>query len=322
MKLIYLFCLLICMSLPPEANKAYGLCLEQAQQGVESIRVELAARSYPSWDAWQSIEKTKSFEHISGSLSVDGPGQIPFDFYLSNPQNSYGKNDPQPLIVLFPGFGGASWIDHYVSKYFAKRGFHVAISHYRDEENDRKPEKIYEVTKNNMLAGMSIIDAFSELPEVDTDRIGLLGYSFGGIRGGFLSIVDERMKAANFVVSSAQFARTIIDSSLPAIKDLKEEHMRALGSPTEAEYESYIESSLPFEPYQAHCSSDYSNHFLITAKADTIVPTPLQESYASQLPGAQTTSYQLGHIPSVLWFAMRDLSKSEQFFKSRFESFK
>ena len=299
--------------------KVYAACRSKAQLGLQQLKEELASRNLPNWSSWEAVAESESYDHIKGFLFADGPGDIPYDLYLSHSQKEeYQANNKKPLIVLFPGFQGASWIDHHIAKYFASHGFHMVISHYRDTENDRNPEKIYEVTKNNILAGMEIIDALSQLQEVDADNIGLLGYSFGGIRGGFLSLVDERIKAVNFVVSSGQFAQTIIDSSLPAIKELREEHKAALGSPSIEDYHDYLENSLPFEPYQAICSQDYSHYFLVTARADTIVPTALQDSFVSNLKGSQSLSYNLGHIPSVLWFALRDLKKSEQFFNSIF----
>lgn len=299
----------------PFAQLAHSECHRQAQLGLEKIKVELASRKLPNWQTWEAVEESRNFQHVKGFLSAESPGPIPFDLYLNSSQDTLHPNK-KPLIVLFPGFQGASWIDHHMGRYFAKRGIHVVISHYRDTENDRKPEKLYEVTKNNIHAGMSIIDAVTQLGEVDPDRIGLVGYSFGGIRGGFLSLIDERIKAVNFIVSSGQFAKTIVDSSLPAIAELRQEHMNAIGTSNLKEYQKYLENSLPFEPYQSLCTSDFSHYLMVTSKTDTIVPADLQESFAEQLSGAQVISYHLGHIPSVLWYALKDLKKAEDFFHS------
>ncbi|MFK7826220.1 MAG: alpha/beta hydrolase family protein [Oligoflexales bacterium] len=303
-------------SLSYSATGALGKCTEQGQLGLNKIKTELTKRSIPNWQTWESITKTKTFEHIKGLISAEGPGQIPYDLYLNTKNQGQESNSKKPLVLIFPGFQGVSWIDHHIGKYFAKNGMHVLISHYRDIENDRRPEKIYEVTKNNIQAGMLVIDALIQLDEIDSEKIGLLGYSFGGIRGSFLALIDERIKAVNFIVSSGNFSKTILDSSLAAIDELRKEHMLALGSPTIEEYEKFLEHSLPFEPYQAICEQDYSHFFLVNSKTDTIVPSVLQDSFARQLTGAKTLTYRLGHIPSVLRFALRDLNKSQDFFSS------
>ena len=317
-----LFRILICIigSLASFEVKVLGICHVHDQLGLEQIKAELANRQIPNWESWEPVEKTNAFEHIKGFLTATGPGKIPYDLYISTVSQGQKTSEKKPLIVLFPGFQGASWIDHHIARYFAKSGISVVISHYRDIENDRRPEKIYEVTKNNIQAGMIIIDALSQLREVDSEKIGLLGYSFGGIRGSFLALIDKRIKAANFIVSSGNFTRTIIDSSLPAIDELRKEHMLAIGSPNIQEYEKFLESSLPFEPYRALCASDYSHFFLITSKTDTIVPSSLQNSFAEQLKEAKTQSYRFGHIPSVVWFALRNLHESQEFFRSIWKS--
>ena len=54
--------------------------------------------------------------------------------------------------------------------------------------------------------GMAALDYLCEQPFVDPDRLGVMGLSFGGTMTTWLSICDERLKAADIICYSDRFA--------------------------------------------------------------------------------------------------------------------
>ena len=51
----------------------------------------------------------------------------------------------------------------------------------------------------NVFDAMRAVDYLQERPEVDPDRIGCMGLSFGGTMTTFLTVVEERIKAADII---------------------------------------------------------------------------------------------------------------------------
>jgi len=58
--------------------------------------------------------------------------------------------------------------------------------------------------------GMKAIDYLQSRPEVDPERIGCMGLSFGGTMTTWLSLLDERIKAADIICYSDTFPRFAI----------------------------------------------------------------------------------------------------------------
>lgn len=59
----------------------------------------------------------------------------------------------------------------------------------------------------NIWDGMKAIDYLQDRPEVDASRIGCMGLSFGGTMTTWISLLDERVKAADVICYSDTFPR-------------------------------------------------------------------------------------------------------------------
>ena len=59
----------------------------------------------------------------------------------------------------------------------------------------------------NVFDGMRAIDYLTSLDCVDADNIGVMGLSFGGTMTTWISMLDERVKAADIICYSARFAK-------------------------------------------------------------------------------------------------------------------
>jgi dienelactone hydrolase len=57
----------------------------------------------------------------------------------------------------------------------------------------------FELLALDLWDGMRAIDYLQSRPEVDADRIGCIGLSFGGTMTAYLAALDERIKAADVV---------------------------------------------------------------------------------------------------------------------------
>jgi uncharacterized protein len=103
---------------------------------------------------------------------------------------------PSPAIVFCPGFTGTKYAAFYQPyiKAFASNGISVLITDYRgwgDSEGQRGA--IYPLEQvQDIRSGLTYLETRRE---VDSDRLGLFGVSFGAGHVCYVSGVDQRVKA-------------------------------------------------------------------------------------------------------------------------------
>jgi len=163
-----------------------------------------------------AYDKTESLglERAGGAISETGvkaPG-IRFqsrgataNSYLVMPE---GKG-PFPVVVYAHGWGmGADlWLDEAAA--MAKKGYagllvdEVGTSDFWTFGGDREIEAwvLYVIQERRAL------DLIATLPKLDASRIGFVGLSNGGVLGGLLAGVDDRVKAC-VLLGAAAFKRT------------------------------------------------------------------------------------------------------------------
>ena len=270
------------------------------------------ARSQVKWEDFSLKSQAEDYAYFVGSLDSESFMKKVTVYYYSS---LVGEKKLKPLLLIFPGIGGVSYYDHYIAKYFVKKGFHVAISHTIDVVNSLNPRKVDVVLQNNVLSSIGILDALTQFEDIDQSKIGLLGSSYGGIRSSFLLKVEDRISAAALVVASSQFAKILSSSDFFAVNYIKKSHMQQLGVTSDEQYEEYINNKLPFEPHDCFNDEDYSNHLIFSSKLDAVVPAHLQDSYVKLLKNARHIRFDnLGHIGSLIWFVAAHLPHTYRFF--------
>ena len=287
--------------------------LARGNIALETFKSEIEKRSRPILKKFKQKRKTRGFTYFKGKIEIEElQDQITFHYYKSLSKKSKSK----PLILIFPGLTGLTPLDYYMGRYYSKRGYNVAISHYRDEANELDPDNIDISMKNGILASLGVLDTVSEFEEVDSEQIALLGYSFGGIRASFLATLEERLSPVIVIVGSASLSRTLGQSKFPAVRKIREIHMEKLEETCVKKYEEYLKNKLTFEPSEHLINCNTSNYLTVTSKLDTAVPWEVQKSLVSQLTDPQHICFKtLGHCTSVCWFVIRHLNKSLELLK-------
>ncbi|NRA46141.1 MAG: prolyl oligopeptidase family serine peptidase [Oligoflexales bacterium] len=305
--------LLLCLEI------ASSSCLASTEESLELFKSELDQRSLPTLIKFKRKRQARSFEYFRGKIQIDEiPDPISFHFYKSLRNKSL---ESKPLVLIFPGFTGLTPLDYYMGRYYAKLGYNVAISHFRDEENEEDPTRIHISMKNGLLASLGVLDTVTKFKEVDKNKIAILGYSFGGIRASFLAAIDERISPVVLIVAGANLSQTLSQSKFPAVKKLRETHMKKLQETSVEKYEEYLKGKFPYEPYEHLNSSNNANYLTVTSKLDKVVPWKVQESLVSQLSDPMHLCFRnLGHCTSVCWFVIRHLKKSKKLFRRIWES--
>lgn len=230
-RLMFLFIVLFVSSRPATADEAKGILQPVGDEAFEAIRSfydydrdipldgRIVERREVEADNDQSpaqVASTRDKVLFRGVRGLWVPG------YLEIPK---GGGTPYPVVLLLHGWSGSKqnwWEDNnYISggnmrKLLLAKGYAVlaldAAAHGdRIAENDYSPVNIYNATdgpaRKNYHALFEILvqtvrdyrrglDYLATRPEIDSKRIGVIGYSMGGNQTFLLSAVDDRVRVA------------------------------------------------------------------------------------------------------------------------------
>lgn len=147
--------------------------------------------------------ETRTVNFFSEGTRMEGDLFIPSD---------YKSGDRRPTVVLCHGFTGVrSMILPDYAKVFAAAGFVSLTFDYRgyggSEGTRRRLIPLEQI--DDIRNAISYVET---LPEVDPERIGLWGTSFGGANAPYAASVDTRIKAAVGQVGFGDGERFLLDT--------------------------------------------------------------------------------------------------------------
>lgn len=106
-------------------------------------------------------------------------------------------SDPSPALVFCPGYTGSKFAAFYQPyvKRFAEAGISVLLIDYRGWGESEGPRGVIDPRwqVSDIRAGLSYLESRSD---VDSDRLGVFGVSFGGGNAVTVAGLDERVKVA------------------------------------------------------------------------------------------------------------------------------
>jgi carboxymethylenebutenolidase len=129
----------------------------------------------------------------SRACFVSGGKSIPYDVFVPS-----SKNQRFPAVISLHGSGGGHASMSEPSSQLASHGFAVFVLHYFERTGTTGFADRQTAIRNFPLWGKTIWDAISHAekqPEVDSQRIGLLGFSLGAYLALSVAAVDARVKA-------------------------------------------------------------------------------------------------------------------------------
>lgn len=166
--------------------------------------------------------------------------------YLLLPKS---PSKPSPCLLVLHGYGGSKNDSLLAAPMLVSSGFAVlALDAQYHGERKQAGKDIFSIDFQSdrdamiqtILDWRRGIDYLQTRPEIDMDRLALVGASMGGILGGVLTALDERIKAAGLLVAGGDWGSLIMKSQIPqAVKirqlvpNLTEESVSQLMDPVD-----------------------------------------------------------------------------------------
>jgi hypothetical protein len=275
--------------------------------------------SYPKQQIEARVEKIAEKKHyviqrieFPSALNVFNTENIKIDYYV---QKKPGKF---PTILILPISGGIDFSVRGFAKLFASNGFNCAVAHNRhaDLENTEAAEEVEDYFRQSVLDNRQILDYLVEREEVDSNRLGCLGLSLGGIRASMIAGVDERLKCTVLGLAGGSIADINLFTDKKEIREYREKLIK-MGISSEIIYSELYDKVIT-DPLRLAKYIDVRNVLMFTAMFDRVVPRKCCEKLWKAMGKPEVVYLLSGHYGSFLYLPYAE-RKSLSFFKEKFD---
>lgn len=234
-----------------------------------------------------------------------------FDIYLPK-----GKSGKKPLIIISPILGGNMIVDIF-AKYFAKHGY-VAVIVYRKksfyDESFGETEQVEKYLRSSVIRLRQAVDWLETQPEVDPDRIGAFGISYGAILHSVLAAIEPRIKTHILAMPAGDLPDVIMECPDGGVRKLVK-YLEKLDWPREKIYYS-LQNTIVTDPIRFAPYVNKNKIMMFAALFDRIVGTPRTFKLWNEMGRPKLKTIPLGHYGGLLVYPYLRWS-SLQFFRSR-----
>jgi dienelactone hydrolase len=241
-----------------------------------------------------------------------GERTLSFDYFVPSSAGSH------PALVILPVMGGTSYpLEHHFARYFADKGYVCAMG-----KRPNIKEEVQDFADIDRLLQHSVVDArllcdfLSRQPEVDPNKLGLFGISFGAVRGTLVLGVDTRIKAGVLGMPGGDIPYILGHTTEKGLIRHREA-LLAKHSLTLEEGIQRVREHVTLDPLAVAPSIDPRKVLLILAAYDTVVPSATGQQLRVALGDPQTFVYPTGHY-TIAGFLPAIKQQAYDFFEKRF----
>ncbi len=140
---------------------------------------------------------------------------------------------------------------------------------------------------------------------VEPQRVGFWGSSFGAVVGALVVAKDPKIKAAVLTVGGGDLPYVVSRSKISLFKKTRQAQMKLLGIQSINEYETFISQYLQSDPLRFAKKTDAKRLYMILAKKDRSVPTKAQYELYQKFGQPENSRLRAGHVLTLLftsWF--------------------
>lgn len=246
-----------------------------------------------------------SIDDITLSFSLsDGlhENTLRFEYYVPY------RSDRAPVVIILPVSGGGYVLERYFARNLAEAGYAVLIAYRERGAKPTDGEEANRLLLESVLRNQRIIDWVETRPELDADRIGVLGTSMGAIKGALLLGTDTRIKAAVLGLGGSDVPYILAHSTEGAwrgggITRDREAYMRRYRV-TRAEFEQELRETIVWDPARLAPSVDSEKVLLILALCDTVVPFRKGLELRREMGRPETLIFPTGHYSVILYLPL------------------
>jgi hypothetical protein len=236
---------------------------------------------------------------------------IRFDYYQQKAQGTF------PAIIVFPILGGENMFARLFSDYFCRNGFNCVII-YRQEKfySVEQLESLEWVLRQAVINARQVVDWLVTQPEVDREKLGSFGISFGGIKGALLAAAEKRLRCHIIALAGGNLPEIICYAHEPRIARYRKAYMHKENVGL-TELRRRLASHLESDPLRLAKYIDSEKVLFISALFDRVIGRHYSKQLWEAMGKPEVIYVPFGHYSSL--FAIPHLKRaSVEFFRRKF----
>lgn len=241
--------------------------------------------------------------------------QEPSPFELSLPEGA----GPFPLICLSPILGRLLFFDDLFlerrfARFFASQGFAAALIDRPIFEFNpaRGLEQIQEYLEESVLRNKKVLDLLVARKEIEAEKIGSFGISFGAVLNSLWAAADPRLRAHAFSLAGGNLPEILITSRDPLMRS----YLAAMRVGVRGDLKSALQKAVSLDPLNAARSIPRENVFLTLALFDRVIRLRYGLAFRQALGKPETLFLPFGHYTSLVAVPFTKW-KTLEFFKKK-----
>lgn len=244
------------------------------------------------------------------------PHKVTITYYRSK------EIEPRPLVLCLPIMDGKNKVAKIFASNLANRGYHTAIVHKQKDMYKQLNAQNYRELVNLGLEQiiynhMQALDWFETQPEIDANKIGVMGVSMGSIKALLVSAYDQRIKGTFAALTGGDLPYILSYSDDGGVTRTRKAIIEATGLSLE-ELQTDLAKLITHDPLLLAPYIDKTRVMLVLASEDTTVPFEKGEELRSAL-GKPETVYLLGNHFSSVMFITYILEKADHFMRRKLD---
>ena len=240
----------------------------------------------------------------------------PFELYLPE------KEGPLPLICLTPILGRLLFfedllMERHFARFFASRGFAAAlIDRPIFEFNPAYGlEQIQRYLEESILRNEKALDELLRRKEINPQKIGSFGISFGAVLNSLWAAADSRLKVHVFALVGGNIPEILITSRDPLMRSYLKAIIKSVGMEGKKLKEAF-EKVIRLDPLKAAPLIPKETVFMMLGLFDRVIPFRTGRLLWQALGKPETLFLPLGHYPSLVTIPFTKW-KALEFFKKK-----
>ena len=234
----------------------------------------------------------------------------------------YKQHDPTPTanIVQLPILGGDYGPSRLVFEYLVENGFNVLFFERKEaifNPNDGI-DRTTNVLQRTVVDVRRGIDWWLTQPEIDPDKLGILGISMGGFISSLIMSVDDRVKAGVFALNGGNLPQLLLRTKEGEVVDFRVAVQKRFGWDDKTFLEEAQKMLWDVDPLHYAPNLDPSKILHISPRFDLVVPFDLANQWYQAAHKPKRIILPTGHYSSA-FFIHYIRAKIKGHFKDVFE---
>lgn len=266
------------------------------------------------------IEKKERYSVFKVGFNAEaGPGPLwePFyaEFYRPEGEGRF------PVVLLLPILKGKEKIIQGFARYYVKKGYAALIIQRQKSFRRLKTfEGVNAILHQAVINHKIVLDWLEKQPEIDRERIAVLGLSMGGIKATLLSGADHRIKATVIVIAAGDLPWVLTNTREHGLVKKRKRHLETFRISSATLYDTLCRE-LTFDPLVYAPYIDAKTTLMVLARFDRVAHYRKGLELKEAIGNPETIVIPTGHYTSVLFkdyvmrksfrFIDRHLSKKE-----------